>query len=153
MAEESTNVSFIEVGNLKMESHVYEEVSKLSRAHSAANEGMVLSIDLGSNRLFIQAHEKDITFTDLCDEHVPETSPRYIIYSYKWVRDDGRVQYPMVFVYYNPEGCRPDYNVLYSRHASQVQGNLKIPRLFTIQNHDDLNEEWLVKNLKASVTR
>eukprot|EP00736_Rhodelphis_marinus_P001455 Rmarinus@m.10410 len=143
----------VDVGSLKLQSDVHDAVKKLARSHSAANEGIVLSIDPNTNVVSIDAHEKEVDFEEFCEDNVPETSPRYIIYSYKWERDDGRVQYPMCFIYYNPEGCRPNLNIIYSRHATQLQNYLDIHKLFTVQNSESLTEDWLKQQLKAQATR
>ena len=35
---------------------------------------------------------------------LPETSPRYLILSYEYKQEDGRVSYPLLFIYYSPIG-------------------------------------------------
>lgn len=38
------------------------------------------------------------------EEALPETSPRYVILSYEYKQSDGRVSYPLMFIYYSPIG-------------------------------------------------
>ena len=35
---------------------------------------------------------------------LPEFNPRYIAFSYCHTHDDGRVSYPLIFIYYCPSG-------------------------------------------------
>lgn len=37
-------------------------------------------------------------------EELPEFSPRYIVFSYCHAHGDGRVSYPLMFIYYCPSG-------------------------------------------------
>lgn len=45
----------------------------------------------------------DVTLEDLADE-LPDTQPRYVILSYKYETTEGRVSYPLVFLYWTPSG-------------------------------------------------
>ena len=35
---------------------------------------------------------------------LPERQPRFVVYSYKYVHDDGRVSYPLCFIFSSPVG-------------------------------------------------
>ncbi|KAJ3344053.1 calpain 7 [Gonapodya sp. JEL0774] len=50
----------------------------------------------------VSRHLEETSLEDLADE-LPENTPRYIILSYKLTHKEGRVSYPLVFIYYNPD--------------------------------------------------
>ena len=37
-------------------------------------------------------------------ESLPEHQPRFVVYSYRMEHADGRVSYPMCFIYFTPRG-------------------------------------------------
>lgn len=51
-----------------------------------------------------EAFDNDISVEDLAEE-LPDTSPRYVVYSYKYTHKDGRVSYPLIFIYYCPSSA------------------------------------------------
>lgn len=43
-------------------------------------------------------------------DELPDFSPRYICLSYCYHHDDGRISFPLMFIYYCPGGVKPDHN-------------------------------------------
>jgi Cofilin/tropomyosin-type actin-binding protein len=54
-----------------------------------------------------------ISVEDLVME-LPDTTPRYVLYSYKYTHSDGRMSYPLCMIYYVPRGIRTSLNMLYA---------------------------------------
>lgn len=46
---------------------------------------------------------EDVSMEEL-QEFLPGHQPRYIAYSYRMQHQDGRVSYPMCFIYFTPRG-------------------------------------------------
>ena len=44
----------------------------------------------------------------------------YAMYSYVYKHADGRVSYPLCFIYYCPEGCSPVTTMLYAGSRNKV---------------------------------
>lgn len=44
---------------------------------------------------------ENISIEDLADE-LPDNSPRYVVFSYEYKQDDGRISYPLIFIYWSP---------------------------------------------------
>lgn len=44
---------------------------------------------------------ENMSLEDLADE-LPDHQPRYVILSYEYKHDDGRVSYPLIFFYWSP---------------------------------------------------
>ena len=53
----------------------------------------------------IQQYLQDITLEDLAAE-LPAHQPRYIAYSYCYKHDDGRISYPLCFIFISPQGMK-----------------------------------------------
>lgn len=49
--------------------------------------------------------EEDAIGLEELAEELPESIPRYIILSYELKHDDGRVSFPLVFLFYCPVGA------------------------------------------------
>lgn len=102
------------------------------------------------------------TWEDLQDE-LPDTMPRYIVLSFELKHKDGRVSYPLVFVYYVPESAKIDLKMIYSSlsNARFPKGHLTDMLFFTgakpaftqatdlgakvldLQNIEDINYEYI----------
>lgn len=64
-----------------------------------------LLVKIEKDKLLIVQDEilEDVSIEDVASE-LPETQPRYVIYSYRHERSDGRVSFPLIFIYYSPNG-------------------------------------------------
>ena len=58
-------------------------------------------------------HSQDISLDDLA-EQLPAHQPRYVAYSYCCTHDDGRVSYPLCFIFVSPAGCKPELQMMYA---------------------------------------
>ena len=58
-------------------------------------------------------HSQDISLEDLA-EQLPAHQPRYVAYSYCYTHDDGRVSYPLCFIFISPAGCKPELQMMYA---------------------------------------
>eukprot|EP00013_Stygamoeba_regulata_P013067 CAMPEP_0177685134 /NCGR_PEP_ID=MMETSP0447-20121125/32844_1 /TAXON_ID=0 /ORGANISM="Stygamoeba regulata, Strain BSH-02190019" /LENGTH=90 /DNA_ID=CAMNT_0019195111 /DNA_START=143 /DNA_END=411 /DNA_ORIENTATION=+ len=75
---------------------------------------MVLKINV--KELLVEVEEEfaeEISIEDLVME-LPDTNPRYVLYSYKYTHSDGRTSYPLCMIYYVPRGIRTSLNMLYA---------------------------------------
>mmetsp|Transcript_18633 Transcript_18633/g.61198 ORF Transcript_18633/g.61198 Transcript_18633/m.61198 type:complete len:110 (+) Transcript_18633:191-520(+) len=94
----------------------------------------------------------EITPEELAED-MSESSPRWILWSMKISRDDGRIQQPLILVFFSPISCNTKLRMLYSSRTSLLAEALKISRVHEIQDLDDMT----IDNLKSlhinSVTR
>eukprot|EP00003_Mantamonas_plastica_P028844 TRINITY_DN6710_c0_g1_i2.p1 TRINITY_DN6710_c0_g1~~TRINITY_DN6710_c0_g1_i2.p1 ORF type:complete len:112 (+),score=27.63 TRINITY_DN6710_c0_g1_i2:102-437(+) len=99
----------------------------------------------------------------IIDENIEETAidevawdlpeaPRYIIYSYKWERDDGRVQYPLIFIYYSPPSSAM-LNMMYASTKVLLQQTFENLKYMEATTADEIDEAWLKEKLLGSHTR
>jgi hypothetical protein len=61
-------------------------------------------------------------------ESLPEHQPRYVVYSYRMEHADGRVSYPMCFIYITPRGRKLLFQTL-----SLCEYVYKFPYIFKFQ--------------------
>ncbi|KAF9952514.1 hypothetical protein BGZ65_005217 [Modicella reniformis] len=78
---------------------------------------------------------------------VPDSAPRYIILSIKLDHNDGRVSYPMVFLYYAPKSVRPELNMLYAGTKAHFNRTTKAVKALDVEDDEVLNVEWLRNSL------
>ena len=84
------------------------------------------------------------------------SAPRFLLYSYKITRDDGRIQQPLVFLFYSPTGGNPSLSMAYTRvktpFIAKLAG-LEESKIFDFHSVDDLTTEWLEKSIISRYTR
>ncbi|XP_029349286.1 glia maturation factor beta [Echeneis naucrates] len=119
------------------------------------NAAIVMKIDKDKQLVILDEEHEDISPDDLKDE-LPERQPRYpfvisrgkfIVYSYKYQHDDGRVSYPLCFIFSSPVGCRPEQQMMYAGSKNKLVQTVELTKVFEIRNTEDLTEEWLREKL------
>ncbi|TFJ98800.1 hepatic lectin-like [Platysternon megacephalum] len=80
------------------------------------------------------------------------TGATFVVYSYKYVHDDGRISYPLCFIFSSPVASTP-----LNRGSSLEDPTLMptpapftsppAPKVFEIRTTEDLTEEWLRERL------
>uniref|UniRef100_A0ABK0LGM8 Glia maturation factor, gamma n=1 Tax=Rattus norvegicus TaxID=10116 RepID=A0ABK0LGM8_RAT len=78
---------------------------------------------------------------------LPERQPRFVVYSYKYVHDDGRVSYPLCFIFSSPVGCKPEQQMMYAGSKNRLVQIAELTKVFEIRTTDDLTETWLKEKL------
>ncbi|XP_063040416.1 glia maturation factor beta isoform X2 [Engraulis encrasicolus] len=105
-----------------------------------------MKIDKDKQLVILDEEHEDITPDDLKDE-LPERQPRFVVYSYKYVHDDGRVSYPLCFIFSSPVGCKPEQQMMYAGSKNKLVQTVELTKVFEIRNTEDLTEEWLREKL------
>ena len=96
-------------------------------------------------------------------EELPDFQPRFIVYSFVHAFPDGRVNYPMVFIFYCPHGSKPEHNMIYTGSRHTLQQAIEVTKvgaggciasmtsshhttyrqIFEIRNKEELDQAWL----------
>ena len=79
-------------------------------------------------QVVIDEEFEDMPLDEIVEE-LPETTPRYFVYTYLYKHADGRVSYPMVFVYISPNGVKPELHMLYAGSKTEVVDALKMTKV------------------------
>uniref|UniRef100_A0A452FM58 Glia maturation factor n=1 Tax=Capra hircus TaxID=9925 RepID=A0A452FM58_CAPHI len=82
---------------------------------------------------------------DELKDELPEKT--FIVYSYKYQHDDGRVSYPLCFIFSSPVGCKPEQQMMYAGSKNKLVQTAELTKVFEIRNTEDLTEEWLREKL------
>ncbi|KAG1944186.1 glia maturation factor beta [Pimephales promelas] len=69
------------------------------------------------------------------------------IVSYKLTHGDGRVSYPLCFIFSSPVGCKPEQQMMYAGSKNRLVQSADLTKIFEVRNPDDLTEEWLKEKL------
>ncbi|KAF9425837.1 hypothetical protein BGZ94_007168 [Podila epigama] len=112
--------------------------SKRSQGSSA----IVCKINKDKLLIEIDSEEDSVSLEDLSEE-LPENIPRFIILSYELKHDDGRVSFPLVFLFYCPTGANTTLRMLYASAKTFFQNKTKIGKDLEIQDAEALTENWL----------
>ncbi|KAF3847575.1 hypothetical protein F7725_020603 [Dissostichus mawsoni] len=60
---------------------------------------------------------------------------------------DGRVSYPLCFIFSSPMGCKPEQQMMYAGSKNRLVQVAELTKVFETRNADDLTEEWLKNQL------
>ncbi|XP_033635325.1 glia maturation factor gamma-like [Asterias rubens] len=92
--------------------------------------------------VIIDEQYEDISLEDL-QEEVPSTQARFIFLSYCLNHSDGRISYPLCFIYLHPRGTKPEQGMKYSGTKLHLQKESGVTKCFDLTSVEDLTKEWL----------
>eukprot|EP00802_Teleaulax_amphioxeia_P031716 Tamp_35148.p2 GENE.Tamp_35148~~Tamp_35148.p2 ORF type:complete len:144 (+),score=55.39 Tamp_35148:109-540(+) len=125
---------------------------KVFRRKSCDFAALVLKIDSDNEQVVVDGDIALISPEDLQDE-LSDSAPRWILWLFKHARDDGRVQYPLLLVYFSPESCNAKAKMLYSSCTPFIAQTLEISKVHELQDLEDMTIERLQEMHASSVTR
>ncbi|XP_055736222.1 glia maturation factor gamma-like [Salvelinus fontinalis] len=123
-----------------------EKLKKFRFRKETNNAAILMKIDMAKQLVILEEEYEDISLDDLRNE-LPERQPRFIVYSYKYIHTDGRVSYPLCFIFSSPVGCKPEQQMMYAGSKNQLVSAAELTKVFETRNIDDLSEEWLINKL------
>ncbi|XP_075921176.1 glia maturation factor gamma-like isoform X1 [Petromyzon marinus] len=106
-----------------------------------------VKIDKDRQVVVMEEEYEDISPEDLKEE-LPERQPRFILYSYKYHHTDGRISYPLCFIFCSPLGCKPEQQMMYAGSKNTLVQTAELTKVFEIRSVEELTEEWLQDKLK-----
>lgn len=89
---------------------------------------------------------EDVTIEDL-QETLQSHQPRYIVLSYKQEHRDGRISFPLCFIYFTPRDSHAELQMMYAGSKIQLQREADLTRAYEIRELEDFTEEWLLEKL------
>lgn len=60
---------------------------------------------------------------------------------------DGRISYPICFIFYTPRGIQMELHVLYAGMKLMIQKEASLSKVFDVCELEELTEEWLKEKL------
>ncbi|XP_052058396.1 glia maturation factor beta-like [Mytilus californianus] len=106
---------------------------------------LLLKIDKEKGVVLEEEYE-DCTIDELQAE-LPECQPRYLVVSYVRQHSDGRVSYPLCFIFSSPAGCKPEQQMMYSGSLHALIQQTGLTKTYDIRSTEELTEEWLLDQL------
>jgi len=125
---------------------VFEKFKKFKNARNLSDAALIFKIDIKTLKIIMDQELTNVTLEDIQAE-LPDSSPRYIAYIYKYSHPDGRIAYPLMFIYYSPPQLRPDIAMMYSSSLQPLYTKLQIQKVFELQSAEELTEEWVKSKL------
>ncbi|KAI5625420.1 glia maturation factor gamma [Silurus asotus] len=122
-----------------------EKLKKFRFRKETTNGAILMKIDMEKQLVILEEEYEDISLDDLKEE-LPERQPRYP-YHYKLTHSDGRVSYPLCFIFCSPVGCKPEQQMMYAGSKNRLVQTAELTKVFETRNTDDLSEEWLKEKL------
>ncbi|XP_033707025.1 glia maturation factor beta isoform X2 [Tursiops truncatus] len=96
-----------------------EKLRKFRFRKETNNAAIIMKIDKDKRLVVLDEELEGISPDELKDE-LPERQPRFIVYSYKYQHDDGRVSYPLCFIFSSPVGCKPEQQMMYAGSKNKL---------------------------------
>jgi len=125
-----------------------ELVAVFKKFKMSNGQNDVLIFKINKNDLVVEIeHTLNNQSCEDIGEMLPESAPRYVVYSYKYVHSDGRLSFPLCFIFYSPQAVNPALNMLYSSTKNVLVNRLEIMKIFDITSTSELTEEWLLTKL------
>ncbi|XP_064601831.1 glia maturation factor gamma-like [Liolophura sinensis] len=131
----------------KCDPDVLKKCEKFRFRKQKTNAAIVLKIDQKAMTIVLDEEYEDCTVEEV-QEDLPQQRPSYVLFSYVLKHDDGRVSYPLAFIFVSPAGCKPEQQMMYAGSKTQLVTDLKATKVFELRSSDEFTEEWLIEQLK-----
>ncbi|XP_067329606.1 glia maturation factor gamma [Anolis sagrei] len=123
-----------------------EKLKKFRFRKETDNAAIVMKVDKERQMVVLEEEFQDISPDELRNE-LPERQPRFVAYSYKYIHEDGRISYPLCFIFCSPVGCKPEQQMMYAGSKNRLVQAAELTKVFEIRSTDDLTEQWLKERL------
>ncbi|XP_039623961.1 glia maturation factor gamma [Polypterus senegalus] len=123
-----------------------EKLKKFRFRKETNNAAILMKIDKEKQLVVLEEEYQDISPDELKNE-LPERQPRFVVYSYKYIHDDGRVSFPLCFIFSSPVGCKPEQQMMYAGSKNRLVQAAELTKVFEIRTTEDLTEDWLKEKL------
>uniref|UniRef100_A0A8R1HZ77 ADF-H domain-containing protein n=2 Tax=Caenorhabditis japonica TaxID=281687 RepID=A0A8R1HZ77_CAEJA len=117
----------------------------LKRFRFAKNQGMsalIFKIGRETHKLECEHQWDDCTLEELKDE-LPSQQPRFVLISWCKKHADERISYPMLFVYYCPNGSSPELQMMYAGSRNHIVNECSVSKNIEVRDIDELDDDLL----------
>lgn len=102
-----------------MDPELKEKLRKFRFRKETNNAAIIMKVDKDRQMVVLEDEFQNVSPEELKLE-LPERQPRFVVYSYKYVHDDGRVSYPLCFIFSSPVGCKPEQQMMYAGSKNRL---------------------------------
>ncbi|ESO10662.1 hypothetical protein HELRODRAFT_72683, partial [Helobdella robusta] len=125
-----------------------ERLKKFRFRKETDNAVIIIKIDKDKQLVVLDEEKRDCSIDEVREE-LPESQPRYLVYSYAYEHDDGRKSYPLCFIFVSPQGCSPELQMMYAGSMRALVADAGLTKvIFECRILEDLTEEWLREKLQ-----
>lgn len=139
----STNATICEI-----DAGLMKEIRKFRFSREVKNRALVMKVDRGSQTVVMDGEVLEDLTVDELREALPESQPRFLIYSYKMDHADGRVSYPLCFIFSTPSGCKMEMRMMYAGSKLHLVKQAELQHVYEIRDLEEFTEEWLQSKLQ-----
>uniref|UniRef100_A0A0N4ZNE5 ADF-H domain-containing protein n=1 Tax=Parastrongyloides trichosuri TaxID=131310 RepID=A0A0N4ZNE5_PARTI len=108
---------------------------------------LILKVDRESQAIIVEEELDDCNIEELKNE-LPVQQPRFLLISYPMKLSDGRETYPMCLIYYSPDSCNPEIQMLYAGTRNTLVSECELTKNFELRELEDFSRDWLESYLK-----
>ncbi|KAK0179146.1 hypothetical protein PV327_007965 [Microctonus hyperodae] len=129
-----------------IEDEVKKAIKDFRFRKSQKNAALIIKVNRQKQTVCLDQLIEDIQIEEL-QEIIPSHEPRYIVYSYKMEHADGRISFPMCFIFYTPRDIQMQLQVVYASMKLVLQKEVELTRCYEVRELEELTEEWLKAKL------
>uniref|UniRef100_A0A5F8G9N6 Glia maturation factor n=1 Tax=Monodelphis domestica TaxID=13616 RepID=A0A5F8G9N6_MONDO len=108
-----------------------EKLRKFRFRKDTTNAAIIMKVDKSRQLVVMEEEFQNISPEELRNE-LPERQPRFIVYSYKWLHDDGRISYPLCFIFSSPVGCKPEQQMMYAGSKNRLVQTAELTKVWSL---------------------
>ncbi|KAF6017435.1 GMFG [Bugula neritina] len=123
------------------------KLTKFRFRKSQTNAAIIMKINKDDLTVVLEEELEDCDLDEVKD-NLSEHQPRYLVYSFKQTHPDGRISYPLCFVYISPEGCKPEQHMMYAGSKTELVKETGMTKVFELRSLEELTDEWLIASIK-----
>ncbi|CAD5222285.1 unnamed protein product [Bursaphelenchus xylophilus] len=121
---------------------VVDRVKQFRFAKSKTTDALILKIDKESMTIEVEEELEDVLIEEITQE-VPAHQPRFILISFENKIEDGRITYPLCFIFYCPPGCPVELTMLYAGSRNNLVQLCELSKCAEIRDLEDITFEFL----------
>ncbi|XP_065832649.1 glia maturation factor gamma-like [Oscarella lobularis] len=121
---------------------------KLNTRRFRKGAAIIMKIDPQTQMVKLDEEHNDMTLEEVA-EKLPERQPRFIAYSFKLNHGDGRISYPLCFIFLCPKACETNTGMTYIGSKESVVKEGQFTKVFELQEKEEMTDAWLKDKLLA----
>uniref|UniRef100_A0A2K5EGZ3 Glia maturation factor n=1 Tax=Aotus nancymaae TaxID=37293 RepID=A0A2K5EGZ3_AOTNA len=118
-----------------------EKLRKFRFRKETDNAAIIMKVDKDRQMVVLEEEFQNISPDELKME-LPERQPRFVVYSYKYVHADGRVSYPLCFIFSSPVGCKPEQQMMYAGSKNRLVQTAELTKVQPAAGLHSVREGW-----------
>uniref|UniRef100_A0A0P4WBS4 ADF-H domain-containing protein n=1 Tax=Scylla olivacea TaxID=85551 RepID=A0A0P4WBS4_SCYOL len=124
-----------------------ESMRKFRFRRATTNAAIIMKVDQVTSEIILEEEVEGLEDAEALRSSIPDTQPRYVLISWKIEHSDGRVSFPMAFIFTTPRDCQPQLQMMYAGSYNYVVKECELTKVFQIRDLEELDEEWIQTNL------